>query len=185
MQRRRYEATSLVSLVASLMVATGLPSFADDASSNPTLRPAAVDGSSNALADTRDLPARIRKSYRLAYVMAKYEWLDKISAADPRVLAAICERPGPAAVLARHRHIDKLAASDHYLCRRLTRWKRATDNLVHNPKADQVINLDPQGIYFAIDRDPHVATLLASHTMFDNMVTSNPDLARAFDQHMH
>jgi hypothetical protein len=128
---------------------------------------------------------KIRKSRRIAFAMAKYEWLDKVAASNPEVLEAICERPGPARVLAQHRHLDKMADADHYLCRRITRWKDATNQLIRNPKAAHVINLDPEGIYFAIDRDPHVGTVLATHVRFDEMLEFDPQLGHVMDVHMH
>lgn len=184
MQRRRYGAVSITSLVASLVVACNLPALADDNSDTSTLRPAAPTAVAATTAGTGDLPEKIRKSWRVAYMMARYEWLDQVAAANPRVLEAICSRPGPAKRLAKHKHLDKLADADHYLCRRITRWKSATNQLVLNPKADHVITLDPQGIYYAIDRDPHIATMLARHRSFDNMAVQNPDLVRQIDQHV-
>jgi hypothetical protein len=183
MQRRRYMKAVITSLVVALgVVAIATPAMAQDSGS--ALRPAADTGTPAAAPPTVTVQ-RIRKSRRMAYQMAKYEWLDKVAAANPQVLEAICERPGAARLLAQHRHIAAMADADHYLCRRITRWKYATNQLIHNPQAAHVINLDPEGIYYAIDRDPHVATVLASHVRFDEMMEFNPDLARVMDQHMH
>jgi hypothetical protein len=189
MQRRRYTNPVITSLIVALgMVALASPAFAQvdatlDAGSQ--LRPAADTGVAVSTAPATVTVAKIKKSRRIAYMMAKYAWLDKVAESNPQVLEAICERPGAAKLLAQHRHIDAMADADHYLCRRLTRWKSAADQLVRNPKAPHVINLDPEGIYYAIDRDPHIGTLLASHIRFDEMLEFNPDLGRVMDQHMH
>ncbi len=129
-------------------------------------------------------PERIKKDKWIAYRLANYVWLDRAAQADPRILAAICEHPGPAKKLAQHRHLDRLADADHYLCRRLTRWHDATQKLIRNKYCDHVIALDPEGIYFAIERDPAVARLLARDPMFNQMVDLNPDLGRVIAQHM-
>jgi hypothetical protein len=188
MQRRRYMKAVITSLVVALgMVAVAIPSFAQEATITDTgsgLRPAANAGTTAAAPATVTVQ-RIKKSRRVAYMMAKYEWLDKVAAANPQVLEAICERPGAARLLAQHRRIAQMADTDHYLCRRITRWKGATNELIHNREAAHVINLDPEGIYYAIDRDPHVATVLASHVRFDEMMEFNPDLGRVMDVHMH
>lgn len=129
-------------------------------------------------------PERIRRDKWIAYRLTKYVWLDKAAAADPRILAAICEHPGPAKKLAQHRHLAALADADHYLCRRLTRWQGATEKLIRNKECDHVIALDPEGIYFAMDRNPSVARLLARDPQFCEMIDQNPDLGRAISQHM-
>lgn len=186
MQRRRYSIGLLGSLLVALAaVATPTPALAQDSTTNTgTSLRGPAETAQNAAPPTVTA-ARIRKSRRVAYMMARYEWLDKVAEANPQILAAICERSGPARILAQHRHIDKLAEADHYLCRRLTRWRAATDRLIRNPKCDRVIALDPQGIYYAIDRDPHVATVLASHVRFDEMMMSNPDLGRVIAAHSY
>ncbi len=185
---------SLSCLVALIAVATISPVSAQDATTGTTtntstvLKPSLKTEASSSSAGTITLsPVRIekiRKSKRVATQMAKYEWLDKVAAADPSILAAICEHPGPAKLIAKHRHLNKLAEADHYLCRRLTRFPGATKALIHATYCDYVVALDPEGIYFAIARDPHVGTVLSSHTMFDEMVMTNPDLARVIAQHM-
>jgi hypothetical protein len=153
----------------------------------PLRGPAATPPSANSAERTVHsvTAAKIRKSRRIAYTMAKYEWLDKVAASNPEVLEAICERSGAARILAQHRHLDKMADVDHYLCRRITRWKNATNQLIKNPKAAHVINLDPEGIYYAIDRDPHVGTVLSTHVRFDEMLEFDPQLGHVLDQHMH
>jgi hypothetical protein len=186
MQRRRYSKGLLGSLLLALAaVASTIPAVAQDATTGGGT---SLRGPSEA--PTTTAPAavsadKIRKSRRVAYMMARYEWLDKVAEADPLIIAAICERPGPARILAQHRHIDKLAEADHYLCRRLTRWKGAAEQLVRNMKCDRVIALDPEGIYYAMDRDPHIATVLAGHVRFDEMMMTNPDLGRAIAQHSY
>lgn len=199
MQRRRYNQVLITSLIAALNMVAFAPAFAqsDTTTDNgtPLRGPAATPPSAMTTEPSVAVPAdpplhsvtaqKIRKSRRLAYVMAKYHWLDKVAASNPEVLAAICERPGAARILAQHRHIDAMADVDHYLCRRITRWKGATNKLIRNPKAAHVINLDPEGIYYAIDRDPHVGTVLALHVRFDEMLEFDPQLGHVLDQHMH
>jgi hypothetical protein len=128
--------------------------------------------------------ARIRKSHWLAYQLASYEWLDKVAEADPSILAAICSHPGPARVLAGNRHLNKLAAADHLLCRRICRWRRAADVLVRAPYADVVIGLDPEGFVMAMDRDPAYAKVISSHRMFYDMIDKDPDLGRQIAEHI-
>jgi hypothetical protein len=193
MQRRRYSQILITSLITALNMVALAPAFAQDGTSGTTtgestsLRgPASTPSGASADSTVHSVTAaKIRKSRRIAYVMAKYEWLDKVAASNPEVLEAICERSGAARILAQHRHIDKMADADHYLCRRITRWKDATNQLIRNPKAAHVINLDPEGIYYAIDRDPHVGTVLASHVRFDEMLEFDPQLGHVLDQHMH
>lgn len=126
----------------------------------------------------------IRKDRGTAYRMAKDPWLYKTAAADPSILAAICEHSGAARLLAKNRHLGDLAESDHYLCRRLTQWHGATYALIKNPQADRVIVLDPEGIYRAIQRDPHVAHVLAKNIMFNQMIVENPELGKFIANHM-
>lgn len=188
-RRRRFGATHLGTLVALGMVALMSPANAQDATTGTTtgtgaLRPSAPISSNTVITTSGPTAEKIRKSRRIATQMAKYEFLQQVAEANPQVLAAICMHAGPARILARHRHLDKLADADHYLCRRLTRFRRATDVLIQNPHVDRVIQLDPEGIYIAIARDPGVARILTSHRMFDEMVNQNPDLARVIAQHM-
>ncbi len=129
-------------------------------------------------------PDRIKKDYWIAYRMAKYEWLDVVAAADPRIIAAICTHPFPAAVLAKHKRLDKIAEADHYLCRRLTQWENATQKLIRNPMADKVIALDPQGMVFAMNRKPEYARLIARHPMFDNLAALDRDFPREMAKHI-
>ncbi len=127
---------------------------------------------------------KIRTDWRIAYRMAKDPWLFKIAAADPSILAAICEHSGAATRLVKNRHLGDLASCDHYLCRRLTRWSGATWALVRSPQAEKVIAFDPEGIYRAIDKNPAIAHALAKNIMFNEMVTENPDLGKFIALHM-
>lgn len=120
----------------------------------------------------------------VAYRLARDPWLYKSAAADPSVLESICKYAGAAKLLAKNRHLGDLAESDHYLCRRLTRWRGATLELVKNPQADRVIALDPEGIYRAIDLHPSIAYTLAKNIMFHQMITENPDLGKFIASHM-
>jgi hypothetical protein len=127
---------------------------------------------------------KYKKDMWIAYRMAKDPWIDRACLAEPSLVAAICAHPGPARLLAKHRHIGEIAEADHYLCRRLTRWRGATKALVRNKFADKVIARDPEGIYRAIDRDPLIARMLTRHLMFNQMVVENPDLGKVIARHM-
>ncbi len=127
---------------------------------------------------------KIKVDRLIAYRLARDPWLYKSAAADPSVLESICKYAGAAKLLAKNRHIGDLAESDHYLCRRLTRWRGATLELVKNPQADRVIALDPEGIYRAIDLHPSIAYTLAKNIMFHQMITENPDLGKFIASHM-
>lgn len=129
-------------------------------------------------------PEAVRKDRWIAYRLAKDPWLDKIAAADPRIVAAICAHSGPAKILAKHRHLDKIAESDHYLCRRLTQWEGATQKLCRSPYFDKVIALDPQGMYFALNRKPEYARVLARQTMFNELANSDRYMPQKFQMHM-
>ncbi|GEM_PF-3243294 len=128
--------------------------------------------------------AVVRVDRLTAFRMARDPWLYKSAAADPGIVAAICQHPLAAWMLTRNRHLGEIADSDHYVCRRLTRWRLAAWTLVQNPEADHVIALDPEGIYRAINRDPHIAHRLAKHPMFNQMVVENPDLGEFIARHM-
>lgn len=201
MARLDYRTALFSTLFGFALVASAVPAFADDATAGdaPQLRqeiaqattpvtptdpqtssaPAAPN-STGSLA----LPDRVLRSSKIASQLARSEWLDKVAEANPAILAAICQHEKSTRILARHRHIAQLAEADHYLCRRITRFKRAADQLVENPHVDRVIQLDPEGIYYAIARDPKLAKVLSSHRMFDQMIDSNPDLGRVIAEHM-
>ena len=172
----------LKSLVVGFVIAgfipgiTTLPAFADDNAAAP-LRQALTP-------DTIPSEAKIRKDRYIAYRLAKYRWLDKAAAYNPKIIAAICAHSGPAKLLAKHPHLAAIADADHYLCRRLTRWKGATQKLIRNPGCGHVIGLDPEGIYSAIATYPQVARLLARDPQFEEMMAANPDLGRVIAQHM-
>lgn len=127
---------------------------------------------------------KVRKSRTIARQLAKDEWLDRIAAAYPPIIEAICEHPDAAALVAAHPHIAQIADVDHYLCRRLTRWHHATEVLLRNPHADHVITLDPQGIYWAIERRPAYGRLLAGHAQITGMINYDPNIGRVLTEHM-
>lgn len=129
-------------------------------------------------------PAKIKHDRWIAYRLAKYNWLDKVAEADPRIIEAITSHPGPAKVLAKHRHLDKIAATDHYLCRRLTRWKGATQELVRNPYFDVVAAYDPAGIYYAMNRSPITARRIARLDMFNQLPNYDRDFTREMSLHI-
>lgn len=186
MARGRY-ALSLLGLLLGLAGTVVPPAMAQDATtgsaSDGGLRPATITAATPSVSDDK-LVERVRRSKRIATRMARYEWLDKAAQANPNLLPAICMHSGAARILAQHKHIAALAEIDPYLCRRITRFRRATDKLIQNPHVDAVIQRDPEGIYYAIARDPSVGRVLSGHTMFDEMVIENPDLARVIVQHM-
>jgi hypothetical protein len=128
--------------------------------------------------------AAVRKSRTIAVQLAKDEWLDRIAAAYPPIIEAICEHPKAAAIVAGHHRIAEIAAADHYLCRRLTRWHHATEVLLRNPMADKVIALDPQGMYWAIERRPAYGRLLAGHAEFATIINDDPNMGRLLSDHM-
>ncbi len=169
----------LLAGLASFM-ALGFAQVSNAADGEPALR-TAIPGAASTSSIS---PERIRKDYFLAYRMAKYDWLDKVVEADPRIVAAICSHPGPAKRLAKHKHLDKIAESDHYLCRRLTQWEGATQKLLRNPYADKVIELDPQGMAFAMNRKPEYARLIARHPMFDGIADVSRDFPREMSKHI-
>ena len=160
---------------------------ADEAAGSDPLRGPVIQKQQAPPADTHALKKatarRIKTDIFIAYKMAKDPWIDKMALADPSIVEAICGHPGPARVLAKHRRIAEVAEADHYLCRRLTRWNGATYALIRNRRADKVIQLDPEGIYRAINRDPKVARLLAKHMMFNQMIVETPDLGRVVAEH--
>lgn len=122
--------------------------------------------------------SKIRHDKGTAVRMAGYRWLDKMAAADPSLVAAICTYEKAAKILAAHPHLDKIAEADHYTCRRLTKWKSAARILTANPKALEVVTLDPEGIYRAIKADRSIARRLSKNFFFDQMIVQNPDLGK-------
>jgi hypothetical protein len=50
---------------------------------------------------------------------------------------------------------------------------------------DHVITLDPEGIYRAIRRDPHIAYVLSKNPTFADMIDANPDLGDYIAHHMY
>lgn len=129
-------------------------------------------------------PESIKTDYWLAYRMAKYEFLDKVAEADPRIIAAICSHKHPAKVLAQHRHLDKIAEQDHYLCRRITQYNEATEKFLRNPMADKVIALDPQGMVYAMNRNKKYGRLIARHPMWDSLADADRDFPREMAKHV-
>jgi hypothetical protein len=129
-------------------------------------------------------PAKVRKDKWIAYRMAKSSWLSVAAKGDPEIVAAICEHSGPARLLAGHRHLGEIAEADPYLCRRLTKWRGATYELLKNQEIDKVIRKDPEGIYRAIRRDPRVARYLARNVMFNQMIVDTPELGSVIASHL-
>lgn len=126
----------------------------------------------------------IRVDEAMAKKTARNRWLDKMVAADPSLVAAICTHASSARILAAHTHIDKIADADHYTCRRITKWGSAAAILAKNPKALRVVTLDPEGIYRAIKRDRSIAHKLSKNPYFDQMVVENPDLGKMLSSYM-
>lgn len=126
----------------------------------------------------------IRSDESTAKKMARYRWLDKMVAADPTLVAAICSHASSARILAAHPHLDKIAEADHYTCRRITKWGSAALILTKNPKALSVVTLDPEGLYRAIKHDRSIARKLTKNAYFDQMIVENPDLGQMLSQYM-
>lgn len=169
--------TLVLAGVASMMVLGFNQSSraADEPALRNSLPASSTSASGSLMAPT---PERIKRDWWLAYRLAKMPWLDKVVEADPRIVAAICSHPGPAKELAQHKHLDKIAESDHYTCRRLTQWNGATEKLVRSKWADKVIALDPQGMVFALNRNPKYARLLARNPNFSNLTDLDRDWTR-------
>jgi len=151
-----------------------LPARANDA---PVLKPAVV-------VQSKIAPQHYRKDVRSAYRMARYHWLDKAAAADPDLIASICCYSGPAKILAAHPRLASIAEQDHYVCRRITKFKSAARILARNPEALGVVGHDPEGIYQAIRRDRKIAYILAKNPQFDQMIVDNPDLGKFISAYM-
>lgn len=127
---------------------------------------------------------RVRSDRFTAERMAKYQWLDKAAAADPDLIPAITAHYFAALELAKHPRLGEIAEADHYLCRRLTKWKTVARRLAVNSEADKVIALDPEGMYRAIRRDKWTARKLVRNPMFDQMIYDNPDLGKLIAAYM-
>jgi len=126
----------------------------------------------------------IRSDESTAKKMARCRWLDKMVAADPTLVAAICTHASSARILAAHPHLDKIAEADHYTCRRITKWGSAALILAKNPKALAVVTFDPEGLYRAIKHDRSVAKKLTRNPYFDQMIVENPDLGQMLSRYM-
>jgi len=164
-------------LIAGLAFFSGiLPCSADD----PQLRPG-LSGNDT----TKSIrPNRIRRDRKTANMMARYHWLDKAALADPQLIESITDYHSAAMLIAKHPRLGDIAEADHYLCRRLTRWKDVARALAVSPQADRVITLDPEGIYRAVKRDRRLPKLLARNPMFHRMIVDNPDLGRLLSTFM-
>lgn len=153
-------------------------SLAEDA--NPQLRPSLTsDSKSKSIR-----PNRIRKDRRSANAIARNHWLDKAAQGNPQLIESITDFHSAAMIIAKHPRVGDIAEADHYLCRRLTRWKNVARALALNPQADRVIALDPQGIYTAVKKDRQLARLLARNPMFHHMISENPDLGQLLSTYM-
>lgn len=175
----------LTALVVVALLVAAPAGVAEDV--KPSLRPAVQAAQSQSSSTTASATKRPRKKHKnkaAAYQMARTHWLDKAAEADPGLIESITYYHGPAKILARHPRLGEIAKSDHYLCRRLTRWKDVGRLLAVNPQADVVVQLDPEGIYRAIKRDKKTARLLSRHPLFDQMIGDNPDLGTIMSQFM-
>jgi len=152
--------------------------LASDAAQGPVLRPEMPS-------EQGTVSARIvRRDAATARRVAAYTWLDKMVAADPELVASICSFSSAAKILARHKHIDRIAEMDHYTCRRITQYRGAAIELVKNPHAVRVVTLDPEGLYVAIRKDRAIVKKLTKNPNFDQMVVQNPDLGRVLASYM-
>jgi hypothetical protein len=160
--------------------ADGTASGGSGAASNA----ADLSSSGSGLAPHTIPAAKVLKSRTVAAQLANDIWFDKIAAASPELVAAVCAHPRSATILASHPHLDAIANADPMLCRRLTQWNSATEVLLRNPHLDRVVELDPEGMYWAIERRAAYARVLAGHCLFYKMTADNPDLGRVVAQHM-
>lgn len=127
---------------------------------------------------------RMRRDGKTARKLARVHWLDKVAAANPRVIEAIANDKKAASILAQHPRLGAIADSDHYVCRRLTRWKSVARLLAENGQACHVILLDPAGFYEAVKRDRGIVRILSRNPLFDQMIVDNPDFGRILAQYM-
>jgi hypothetical protein len=167
--------------VASLMAS---PAFAQTTSITAT---SATSGATPELRPALNNTARtkaIRSDTATAVKIARMRWVDKMITADPGLVAAICSHAASARVLAAHPHLDKIAETDHYTCRRITKWGSAAAILAKNPQALRVVTLDPEGIYRAIKHDRSIAKRLTKNPNFNQMVVENPDLGKLLSNYM-
>jgi hypothetical protein len=151
----------------------------------PQLKTQPLETNPPTVTSIRSLKRQHYKKYgKTAVQLARYHWLDKAAEANPTIISAICAHRKSAKILADHPRIAEIADVDHYVCRRITKWRGASLALVRNPHCDHVIALDPEGIYRAIRRDPKIARELAISPMFNKMIIDNPDLATVIARHM-
>jgi hypothetical protein len=164
--------------VSAVFLSCTTAGFADDQS--PQLRPGL--GAGNSTKSVR--PNRIRKDRAAANSMARYHWLDRAAMANPQLIESITDFHSASMLLTKHPRLGEIAEADHYLCRRLTRWKDVARKLAANPECDKVIARDPEGIYRAIKRDRRLAKILARNPMFHRMIGENPDLGKLLSTYM-
>ena len=179
MMPSRWSFTYTMSVLAGIFLTVCLPAFADD---GPELRPGLATDLANSAKSVN--PNRVRRDRSAANSMARYHWLDRAAQANPQLIESITDYHCAAMLLAKHPRLGQIAEADHYLCRRLTRWKDVARRLVANPQADKVIALDPEGIYRAIKKDPKIAKNLARNPMYYRMIGENPDLGRLLSTYM-
>lgn len=159
---------------------------AGDAQLRPPLNHGKTDGKAQG-ESTQPLKvsaSHIRRDGMTARRMARYHWLDRAALANPAIIEAICAHRSAAKLLCKHPRLKEIAEADHYLCRRLTKWKSVARMLAANPQAPRVVYLDPEGIYYAIKRDRSIARRLARNPMFEEMIADNPDLGKFIASYM-
>lgn len=178
MIQRRSSFLKAVLLIAPVLISFTLAARADD--SNNQLRPGL--GPNNSTKSIR--PNRIRRDRKAANAMARYHWLDRAAMANPQLIESIADFHSASMLLAQHPRLGEIAEADHYLCRRLTRWKDVARKLAVNPECDRVIARDPEGIYRAIKNDRSLARILARNPMFHRMIGENPDLGKLLSTYM-
>lgn len=166
-----------VLILAPTFIFCTLGGLADD---NPQLRPGL--GNNNTAKSIK--PNRIRKDRSAANSMARYHWLDRAALANPQLIESITDFHSASMILAKHPRLGEIAEADHYLCRRMTRWKDVARKLAVNPDCDKVIARDPEGIYRAIKKDRGLARILARNPMFHRMIGENPDLGKLLSTYM-
>ncbi len=127
--------------------------------------------------------SKIKLSRKFAVQLARYHWLDKAAVENPEIIEAITRYPKASAILAQHPRLGNIAEVDHYLCRQLAKWRSAAMLLSSNGEADQVIALDPDGIYQAIKRYPKVIQHLTKNPSFYQILEDNPEIGRIIANH--
>lgn len=110
--------------------------------------------------------------------MARYRYLAKAAENNPQLIEAITRHHKAAKILVCHPKLAEIADADMFLCRRLTRWNDVACMLASSPEGERVVELDPEGIYRAIEHDKSIARALSNNPKFKRLIAENPRLRR-------